>query len=763
MQEQVIVQDCLYINDINFPDANFRAIVTGNTIDTTDDDVLSDSEIQAVASLDVSSSSISDLTGIEHFTALTYLNCQNNKLTSLDISKNTALTRLDCYSNQLTSLDVSKNTALKELDCDNNKLPSLDVSKNTALISLLCYSNRLASLDVTNNTVLTSLNCHTNQLTRLDVSKNTALIALLCHSNQLPILDVSKNTALITLFCDTNQLPSLDVSKNTALTTLLCHSNQLTRLDVKNGNNANMTTFDARFNTNLTCIQADATTVPSGVSWAKDAGASYSTRCLYINDINFPDANFRAIVTGSAIDTDNDDVLSDSEIQAVASLDVSSSSISDLTGIEHFTALTILYCYSNQLTSLDVSKNTALITLWCYSNQLTSLDVSKNTALTTLWCYSNQLPSLDVTNNTVLTDLNCSSNQLPSLDVSKNTALTQLRCNINQLTRLDVKNGNNANIIFFNASANTNLTCIQTDTGVVPSNVFWIKDAGASYSTRCLYINDINFPDANFRAIVTGSAIDTTDDDVLSDSEIQAVTNLDVSSQSISNLKGIEHFTALTILYCYSNQLTSLDVSKNTALTYLSCYTNQLTSLDVSKNTALTELYCFDNQLTSLDVSKNTALTILWCFSNRLTSLDVSKNTALNYLDCEINQLTSLDVSKNTALNYLDCEINQLTSLIVKNGNNANMTTFDAMFNTNLTCIQVDDVSAIPPNWEKDAGASYSTDCNVYWNGTTDTDWATASNWDGGAVPTISDNVVIRKTSNDPIIGSWHKCRVQEI
>ena len=48
-------------------------------------------------------------------------------------------------------------------------------------------------------------------------------------------------------------------------------------------------------------------------------------------------------------------------------------------------------------------------------------------------------------------------------------------------------------------------------------------------------------------------------------------------------------------LFCYSNQLTSLDVSNNTKLTWLSCYSNQLASLDVSHNTKLTTLYYEDN------------------------------------------------------------------------------------------------------------------------------------------------------------------------
>ncbi len=288
--------------------------------------------------------------------------------------------------------------------------------------------------------------------------------------------------------------------------------------------------------------------------------------------------------------------------------------------------------------------------------------------------------------------------------------MTQLRCNNNQLTSLNIKNGQNTILTTFDARFNTNLTCIQVDDAsavrppwVASTSSGWTKDTGASYSTFCdVAINDANFPDANFRTIVGGSAIDKDNNDELSESEIQAVINLDVFNRSIANLKGIEHFTALTNLSCFSNQLKSLDVSNNTALTRLSCYSNQLTSLDVSNNTALTKLACDNNQLSSLDVSSNTALIELYCYSNQLKSLDVSNNTALTRLSCYSNQLTSLNVSNNTALTRLDCSSNQLTNLNVKNGNNIILTTFSASSNPNLTCIQVDDVSAIPPSWEKE-------------------------------------------------------------
>ena len=220
------------IDNTNFPDANFRTFV--KNFDTNKDDSLSDTEIAAVEEIDCYDKGISNLKGIEYFTALRSLNCGYNQLTALDVSKNTTLTKLYCKNNQLTVLDVSKNTALTYLRCNRNQLTSLDVSKNTALTWLYCSTNQLTSLDVSKNTALTKLDCYNNQLTSLDVSKNTALAGLNCGYNQLTALDVSKNTALTWLGCAGNQLTALDVSKNTALTDLDCDKNQLTSLDVSN-------------------------------------------------------------------------------------------------------------------------------------------------------------------------------------------------------------------------------------------------------------------------------------------------------------------------------------------------------------------------------------------------------------------------------------------------------------------------------------------------------------------------------------------------
>ncbi len=689
----VWAQEPVRINSTNFPDSKFREIVKGKDIDKNQDGWLETGELAAVTTLTARSKSIESLKGVEHFFKLTALHCENNRLSSLDVSMITTLKGLYCSQNRLTSLDVSKNTALQYLYCYENKLTSLDVSKNTALTALLCYDNKLTSLDLTNNKALTNLSCYINQIG---------------HSDMLKLV---------------NSLPT--VAKG------YFHGISISSSREKN------------------VLPKSCVEIAQGKGWnvlAKDGSSNVdyegSEDPIAINATNFPDENFRAVVAGTDIDKDADGYLSDEEIAAVTKLKVLNKNIASLKGIEFFTALQYLGCFNNQLTSLDVSKNTALQYLLCGSNQLASLDVSKNSALTYLNCNNNQLTSLDVSKNSALTELYCDNNQLTSLDVSKNTALLYLECHDNKLTSLDVSKNTALQYLYcyynqltsldvskntalqylicydnkltsLDVSKNTALTTLACNNNQIKGDkmqalvnslptvtngsfyVIYTKDSdeqnvctkpqvkiatdkgwkvyayiGEDWeeyagSDPGIAINATNFPDENFRAVVAGTDIDKDADGYLSDEEIAAVTRLIATQKNITSLKGIEFFTALTKLYCANNQLTSLDVSNNTKLESLSCDNNQLTSLDLSKITALVQLFCYNNQLTSLDVSKNTALEYLFCYNNQLTSLDVSKNTALVQLWCFNNQLTALDVSKNTALEELYCYENQLTSLDV--------------------------------------------------------------------------------------------------
>jgi len=240
MKKLLLILLCLpmigFGQNVYIPDANFKAYLVGEPSINTN----GDTEIQLTEAnlfndtIECYGMNISDLTGIEAFTDLTYLACDLNQLTNLDVSQNTALTYFSCGYNQLTSLDVSQNTILEVLECWNNQLTSLDISQNT---------------------ILTSLTCHNNQLTSLDVSQNTVLTWLLCMNNQLITLNLNNNSALNFLACDSNQLTSIDLSQNTVLIEFSCQNNQLTTLDISN--NTALFWFTPKYNPSLTCIQVD--------------------------------------------------------------------------------------------------------------------------------------------------------------------------------------------------------------------------------------------------------------------------------------------------------------------------------------------------------------------------------------------------------------------------------------------------------------------------------------------------------------------------
>lgn len=174
-------------------------------------------------------------------------------------------------------------------------------------------------------------------------------------------------------------------------------------------------------------------------------------------------------------------------------------------------------------------------------------------------------------------------------------------------------------------------------------------------------ISENIFPDETFRKYVS-EKIDKDKNKSLSESEIAAVTVIDIATgnnwmyKGAKNLTGIEVFTGLTTLRCGGSKVTSLDLSKNTALAYLKCNETPLTSLDLSKNTELKELTCHGTQITSLDLSENTVLEKVLCYNTPLTSLDVSGCEKLKSLNVENTGLTYLDVSKNTALSTLYAE-----------------------------------------------------------------------------------------------------------
>lgn len=284
---------------------------------------------------------------------------------------------------------------------------------------------------------------------------------------------------------------------------------------------------------------------------------------IHAQNVNIPDANFKAYLVGdSAINTNSDSEISVAEAQAFSGeLLINGLSISDLTGIEAFVNITRLDCYNNNLTSLDVSNNLALTRLHCAANQIETLDISANTLITDIQCHNNGV-----------------------------------------LYQLNIANGNNSNFSYMKAYDNS-LSCIQIDTGFTPpadAGIYsqgWTKGNSAIYGDDCVALNQVvNIPDANFKNfLVSDNNINLNGDAEITMAEAQATSELIMNGIGIADLTGIEAFTNLMRLDVPNNSLTTIDVSNNLSLTRLHVGFNNLTSLDIRLNTNIDELFCHEN------------------------------------------------------------------------------------------------------------------------------------------------------------------------
>ena len=134
----------IVIDARNFPDEVFRNYIK-TVIDTDHNNGLSAAEIEATVEINVSGASfetkITSLQGIQNFSALRELHCDNNVLVTLDLSNNTKLRKLYCDNNELVTLDLSSNPNLEILYCHNNSLTSLNIANHPLLWTLGVQNN----------------------------------------------------------------------------------------------------------------------------------------------------------------------------------------------------------------------------------------------------------------------------------------------------------------------------------------------------------------------------------------------------------------------------------------------------------------------------------------------------------------------------------------------------------------------------------------------------------------------------------------------
>ena len=234
-------------NAQNIPDPDFRNVLTTKYGVQFDDsnNISNPLIIPTIKRIDVNNKFIDDLTGIEEFTSLTFLNCSANNLTALDLRQNLDLDTLICWNSYFDELNLENNTKLKYLDATYTYyLTELNLTSNVLLTTLLIGDNSINTLNLNENTNLTYFNVSLD-LSALDLSKNTKLETIYLRS-YITEIDLSQNTNLKFISIEDDSLTNLILPVTDSLKTFyLTNYNSLLNLDISN----NLSLNDIKFYT----------------------------------------------------------------------------------------------------------------------------------------------------------------------------------------------------------------------------------------------------------------------------------------------------------------------------------------------------------------------------------------------------------------------------------------------------------------------------------------------------------------------------------
>jgi hypothetical protein len=532
----------LFSQVTNIPDADFERLLVLQGIDsdnTVNGQVLT-ADISGVTHLSIyndynNNIRIQDVTGIEDFTALTYLSIVNNALQSVDLSNNIHIDTLNVEGLfNLQSINISNNHALKFLrfyqNGYNNPI-SLDVSHNTALEYLNCMSSNIYSLDVSNNTLLKELiagnityfsdNRTTfNYINSIDLSNNINLELLVLENCELSSIVLPVNNQLKEIYLRAQQISSFSTDNLNHLETLnLAYNQQLSNLDLSgatvlktlNLNRCNFTGLpfssnslesfyyefyphdDILNNYHKNSIDSlDFSNFPNlRILMIEDSNLQY------INISNNPLLEYLLLSDNqnlSSIDLSNNTLLRSLNMSKcnLQSIDLSNNVNLGFLLLGENTIYEYNYLYhNNNIANIDLSNNVNLKDLGLRKIGLTTLDISQNTLLETLVISNNNLSNINLDNNSLLKHIACNNNPIVSIDLSHQQALETVQAKDNSLlSSLNLNNNHNASISSARLNNNPSLHCITVDN---PANANahigvyanWQIDNQVSFSNDC--------------------------------------------------------------------------------------------------------------------------------------------------------------------------------------------------------------------------------------------------------------------------------------
>ncbi|MBC1904737.1 KxYKxGKxW signal peptide domain-containing protein, partial [Listeria innocua] len=359
-----------------------------------------------------------------------------------------------------------------------------------------------------------------------------------------------------------------------------------------------------------------------------------------ISDI-FPDANLAELVRVFLGKASVSDVVTQDDLNTITSLNqYSSSNISDLSGMEHFTNLSNLVLNGGQISDISaLSGLTSLTSLQLNNNEISDISaLSGLTNLTSLQLNNNEISDISALSGlTNMSWLYLNNNQISDISaLSGLTNMSWLYLNNNQisgdvsnldgmsnLSRLYLSNNQISEVRLSDLS---NLSDLRLDGN---QNLSKIDFSGLTsiqgLSLLNMEIEDINFSDM---PALTSLYLDNNRiSDISALSGLTSLTNLQLNNNEISDISALSGLTNLTNLFLNDNQISDISALEEilnlqgSSSLILSLNNNKISDLSVvaGKDLMLTEFRLDGNQISDLSPFKDTNVYIIWAANQEIT------------------------------------------------------------------------------------------------------------------------------------------------
>lgn len=635
---------------------------------------------KAVEHLDVRKNEIASV-DLSMLSNLRFLDCSSNALAKLDLASNAALDSLYCSINNLTELplpagnhiqfiDFASNSissqpanmeAVKYLNCADNRWTSVDLSKTPAILGLDIHSNLL------DKNALTSMFSQLPDVNGIEVPERDASWMRVLNYNDNPgSSEVSSDVPETKGWNCSYRADILgDASAAIVIPADMVYSRMSFGLDTKDevyyvdwgdGKKEEFRTENPEYSYNSIIGYPTGEIVRIYAPSAIELGVS-NAGYLDLDVSGMPEL-LRLSCSGnnfSSIDVSKNTKLKDLNCRK-----------NPLTAISlpDDCKLTSLDCSSTLMRSFDLSKTPELIQLAVNSCRLETLDLTPVKSLQMLQADENALRSVDVSGLSQLQYLFLSKNQLTALDLSDNLYLKELAVDYNSIEALDLS------MLKFVESAHVNKNRIKSlkldnpavKTFLAGSNCLTEIDLSKVPAATTITVNDNQLTSLDVsgnNAIIQLFAGDNKLENLTFAASMPTLKLVNVSNNSLPSIN-LEALPSVTELVVRGNKLTgTLDFSNNPALYFLEASHNEIEAFKWGTSAVVATIYASYNKLKTLNVP-STALSVIDLSRNELEAVNLSRHDNLFYLVLDFNKLTSVNLKANQNLWGVSLRANML-------------------------------------------------------------------------------------------------------